>query len=745
MNPTYPASPPSESSQLDATALEKALLAEQVRILYSSPIAMFFNLIVASIVAVVLWPICPPWILFPWLALFCFVIAARFVDQRRYLRKSIGKQTAKHWCRRYAFGCAVTGALWGVFAVSVDLLTSDAGDRVFMIFVLGGMIAGAILQLGVYLPAFYAYAGFALIPPILAEFSFSDRSSLGMGLAMAAYAAVTALLGRRNNRWITDTLQLRIEQSALAADLQAKIVENEHSNAERKRSAQQITRLNLELAGRLTEIEQIYRFSPVGLCQLDKDCRFVRINQRMAEISGLPVEAHIGRTLREILPDLSERLMEICLQVYERGEAVLDAEIHGIVGHASGVRRYWIASFFPAFSVAGELVGLNGAFVEITERRQAEQAARESEAQLTAYFDAAPMGMGMVDPQLGYLKINQRLADMIGLPVEAILGRTISEVVPQVADTLEPLYQEVFDTGKPILNFELTREADSGPGELRDFQISYFPLMGTEPNPKAVGVVVTEITERKRAEVELNYAKVAAEAASRAKSNFLANMSHEIRTPMNGVIGMIELLLDSPLTIEQREFAQTIRSSAEALLTVINDILDFSKMEAGKLTLEEIDFDLYSVLEETLALLAKGAQTKKVELAGFIEPAVPTRLRGDASRIRQVLNNLIVNAIKFTEAGEVTVRVSCDIENERQCKLRFRVSDTGIGIAPETQKRLFEAFSQADTSTTRKFGGTGLGLAISRRLVEQMGGQIGLESALGKGSTFWFTVHLIKS
>jgi PAS domain S-box-containing protein len=381
---------------------------------------------------------------------------------------------------------------------------------------------------------------------------------------------------------------------------------------------------------------------------------------------------------------------------------------------------------------------------EINERKQAEVAALKSEAQLNAYFKASPTGMGMVDPELRYLKVNERLADITGLSVEEHTGKSIREVLPQLAYILEPLYQEVFDSGQPLLNFDLSGETASSPGELRDWQVSYFPLMGEDSKPEAVGTVVTEITAQKRAEVELNYAKMAAETASRAKSDFLANMSHEIRTPMNGVIGITDLLLDTSLTAEQRGLAETIRSSGNALLTVINDILDFSKVEAGKMTFEELDFNPQGMLEGTLESLAEWSQAKKIELAGFVESAVPTRVRGDAGRIRQVLTNLVGNAIKFTEAGEVTVRVSCDKENERGCELRLRVSDTGKGIAPEGQKKLFEAFSQGDTSTTRKFGGTGLGLTISKHLVEMMGGEIGLESALGEGSTFWFTVHLRK-
>ena len=383
---------------------------------------------------------------------------------------------------------------------------------------------------------------------------------------------------------------------------------------------------------------------------------------------------------------------------------------------------------------------------QIAERTQAQKELQQLHRKQELVFNAVGEGIHALDLDgqiifenpAGEKMLGWESSELIGKPAHATMHHSKAGGAPYPQGEC-PILASLGDGRPRRISDEVFWRKDG-----TSFPVEYVTTPLRDENHEIIGAVVvfSDSTESKRAERELHHAKEAAEAANRAKSQFLANMSHEIRTPMNGVMGMTELLLDTMLTREQREFAETIGTSAEALLTVINDILDFTKIEAGKLRFEEVDFDLRAVVEDTLEMLAGQAKAKGLELTGVVAPEAPTRLRGDPDRLRQILTNLVGNAIKFTHAGKVVIRVTPEQETAADVLVRFEIQDTGIGIPPETQAQLFQAFVQADDSMTRKYGGTGLGLAICRQLVKRMGGLIGVESTPGQGSCFWFTALL---
>ena len=492
---------------------------------------------------------------------------------------------------------------------------------------------------------------------------------------------------------------------------------------------------------------------PAIVAYIDGEQRLRWVNVAFASWAGRERNAVIGQSVEEVVGQsnfaaVRRSFVEAVLGVPAKCEWEYDHPERGTV-------RLQMA-LTPDGREEGTLAGFQMFAIDVTDQHRAIATARSAERRLGAILDHVPVTITYIDADYRYCYINRAQEVWLGKMSGEVVGRSVQELVtPAVWADVEPKLKAAL-AGEVV---QIERQRVNRAGRTVWHSGRHVPDVNENGNVVGTYSVFFDITQRKLAEQalldnnEMRIAKEAAEAASQAKSQFVANMSHEIRTPMNGVLGMAELLLDTTLDANQRRIARTIHYSGSALLGIVNDILDFSKIEAGRMALEHIDFDLRQLCEESVELLAEQAARKGIELTCQIADQIGPVFVGDPLRLRQVLTNLVGNAIKFTETGEVSVEILPapaaappprpeSAESAPSVGILFRVRDTGIGMSKGDLTRLFAAFSQADGSTTRRFGGTGLGLAISKRLVELMGGSIGAESEPGEGSTFWVTVRL---
>ena len=447
---------------------------------------------------------------------------------------------------------------------------------------------------------------------------------------------------------------------------------------------------------------------------------------------GKSLEDIIGKTDFDMYPhELAAQFWDDDKVVLETAKPVLNREEPG--RDEMGNLVWVLTTKTPLFDHRGDVIGLVGIGRNITDKKRADAALIREKKFQEALILNSPVAIVVLDEEENIASCNPAFEELYGYTAAEVIGKNLDALVttPDLLDEAQHYTRQAVSSS--IHGTGMRRRKD---GEIVNVEIFGVPVI-VDGKKVATLAIYHDITE-------LDKARKEAEAANQAKSEFLANMSHEIRTPMNGVIGMLELSLDTNLTDEQRDYLSISLQSAETLLALINDILDFSKIEAHKLELEKIDFDLRNTVEDIAQMMAKRAEDKGLELVCLIHPDVKSQLKGDPARLRQILVNLAGNAIKFTQQGEVVIRAETKVETDTHATLYFEVRDTGVGIPKERLGAVFQRFTQVDGSTTRKYGGTGLGLTISKQLVEAMGGQIGVESQPGFGSTFWFTVTLEK-
>ncbi len=486
--------------------------------------------------------------------------------------------------------------------------------------------------------------------------------------------------------------------------------------------------------------ESLVESLPLSVFQKDREFRFLFANRRFCEGIGRPLSDIRGKGDFDLFPlELAKKYRRDDVHVFETGTFLEAVEE---IAAVDGKRHFIQVLKSPIRNASGRIVGVQGMFWDITDRKITEDHLVEAHAFLDSIVDNVPIMLFVKDAEnLRFVQFNRASEELVGISREEVIGKSDFDIFPP--DEAEFFIQKDRKVLTDGVMVEIPEEIlDSKNHGRRILHTKKIPVLDVTGQPRFLLGISEDITDKKETEQALQFAKEAAEAASRAKSDFLANMSHEIRTPMNAVLGMTELLLDTELDQTQRDYVKMVHDSGEALMGLINDILDFSKIESGKFTLDCKEFSLHETLGDTMKTLAIRAMHKDLEMATHFAVDVPHVLIGDPGRLRQIVINLVGNAVKFTERGEVVLDVGCQSISEDAVELIFQVRDTGIGIPADKIDRIFQAFEQADSSTTRRYGGTGLGLTITSRLIQLMEGKIWVESEVGRGSTFFFTAKL---
>ncbi len=501
-------------------------------------------------------------------------------------------------------------------------------------------------------------------------------------------------------------------------------------------TAQRIARLEAQLAAQQLELDNLQRAldDHAIVCVTDANGVFTEVNARFCNISGYRPEELIGQSHNMLSARMQSREFFQAMWTQMREGRVWNGEFCNL---AKDGHHFWVqATIAPVKDATGRVVKFVSICTDVTELKHVTDGLNEQLAFIAALVESIPLPIYVKDRERRYVRVNRAYCDMFDVLPERLLGKRVEE---SHAAPVNPIHlesdQQVLDTGKAS-QYEFNATLRGG----RDVVCMANKAAIKNSRGEITGLVGTlvDITDQKEATQALLAAKEAAESASRMKSEFLANMSHEIRTPMNGIIGMTDIVLDSMLDAEQREYLGIVKSSANSLLSIINDILDFSKIEAGKMSVERVPFELERLLLETLRPMAHKARERGVALTLDLDRTLPAIIVGDPGRLRQIINNLLSNAVKFTEVGEVLVSVqdASHSDSPKDRRLRLSVRDTGIGIPADKQLQIFAPFAQEDSSITRRFGGTGLGLTITRRLCDLLQGSISMASEPGRGSEF---------